>query len=213
MPDPATGGPSVGEALSVRALGRKARRHQISGHALLGMALALAVLAAVLLLWAGITMGVLRGVLLAIAAIVMPLRLMASRLAGVTLADGVTAKSNSALRRWLSHWEAAGLLLASGLCAFGSGHDMGVIMGLVCAALLLLGGVRGPTIGPSYLFGLYPSLLLTAGALASIFEPIWGWRGQTFLATLIVIAAVLTVQVLRRRPQQGAAPSQPGQDA
>lgn len=201
MPDPT--GPDaasgVGEALDVRRLGRKAREHQISGHALMSVAMGLAVFAAALLLWAGIVRGPIRVILLLLAAAVIPLRLLANRLSAVTVADGVEGGAvNSTLRRWLSHWEAAGLLIAGGLCAFGSGHDMGAVLGPVCAALLVVAGLRGPVRG--YWLGLYPTPLLAVTATVAAFEPAWGWRGQTFLAGLSVIALVLIVQVLRRRP-------------
>ena len=202
MPDPTGPEPShtVGEALDLRALGRKAREHQISSHALLAVGLGLAVFASALLLWAGIVEGPARTVLLIVAACIAPVRLLVNRLGAVTLADGIEGAVNSTLRRWLSHWEAAGLLMAGGLCAFGSGHDMGAVMGLVCAGLLLAAGLRGHT--RSYPLRIYPTSMLAATAVIAAFEPGWGWRGQTFLVGLSVIAVVLVVQVLR----PGAAP-------
>lgn len=200
MPDPTGHDParSVGEALDIRTLGRKAREHQISSHALLAVGLGLAVFGAALLLWAGIVEGPVRFVLLLVAAAIAPVRLLVNRLGAVTLADGIEGAVNSTLRRWLSHWEAAILLMAGGLCAFGSGHDMGAVMGTVCAALLLAGGLRGP-LRSGYPFGIYPTSMLALTAVISAFEPAWGWRGQTFLIGLSVIAAVLVVQILRRR--------------
>ena len=61
-------------------------------------------------------------------------------------ADGIEGAVNSSFRRWLSHWEAAGLLMAGGLCAFGSGHDMGAVMGVVCAGLQFYLIARWPLI-------------------------------------------------------------------
>ena len=203
MPDPT--GPNVGggsplnltgEALDIRTLGRKARENQISAAALMGAGLGLAVLAAALLLWAGIVTGPVRAALLLAAAALTPVRFLLSRLAALTPADGVTGSINSTLRRWLSHGEAAGLLLAGGFCAFGSGKDMGPILGGVCAALLVLAGLRGPA---PYLLSLYPTLMLGATAVVAAFEPAWGWRGQSFLVGLSAIAVVLTVHVLQRR--------------
>ena len=191
MPDPTgsdVGGsdppnPLGGETLGIRSLGRKARYYQISSNALMGVGLGLAVLAAALLLWAGIVTGPVRVALLLIAAALTP-------------ADGVAGVTNSTVRRWLGHGEAAGLLLAGGFCAFGSGHDMGPVVGGICAGLLLLAGFRGPA---PYWLGLYPTLLLGATAVAAAFEPAWNWRGQSFLVGLSVIAAVLTVHVLQPR--------------
>ena len=194
MNDPA--GPRAGEALDIRSLGRKARQNQISSNALLGVGLGLAVLAAALLLWAGIVTGPVRPALLLIAAVLMPLRFVISRLAALTPADGLVGVTNSTLRRWMGHGEAAILLLAGGFCAFGSGQDAGAVLGAVCAGLLVLAGFRGPA---AYWLGLYPTLLLGATASVAAFEPSWGWRGQSFLVGLSVIAAVLTVHVLRPR--------------
>jgi hypothetical protein len=204
MPDPT--GPDVrgsdppnppgGQTLDIRSLGRKARQNQISGNALMGVSLGLAVLAAVLLLWAGIITGPVRAALLLIAAALTPLRIVLSRLSALTLADGVAGVTNSTLRRWLDYGEAALLLLAGGFCAFGSGQDLGPVLGGVCGGLLVLTGLRGPT---RIWLGLYPTLLLGATAVVAAFEPAWGWRGQSFLVGLSVIAAVLTVHVLRPR--------------
>jgi MFS family permease len=197
MPDPT--GPNLDvHALDVRNLGRKARDNPISGNALMAVALGLAVFAAALLLWAGIVEGSVRVALLLIAAVILPVRILATQLSAVTPADGIEGVTNSTVRRWLNHWEAAGLLMAGGLCAFGSGHDMGAVMGAVCAALLLLAEWRGPT-RSGFLLRLYPTSMLALTAVVSAFETWWGWRGQTFLIGLNVIAVVLIVQVLRRR--------------
>ena len=199
MTDPAgphPGDSRGGETLDIRSLGRKARQNQISGSALMGVGMGLAVLAAVLLLWAGIVTGPVRAILLLIAAALTPVRFVLSRLSALTPADGVAGSINSGFRRWMSHGEAAGLLLAGGFCAFGSGHDMGPVMGGVCAALLVLAGFRRPS---AYLLRLYPTLLLGATAVVAAFEPAWGWRGQSFLVGLTAIAVVLTVHLLRPR--------------
>ena len=200
MPDPANphlGHPLGGEPpLDIRSLGRKARDNQISGNALMGVGLGLAVLASALLLWAGIVTGPVRVALLLTAAALTPVRFLTSRLSALTHADGFAGATNSTVRRWMSHGEAAGLLLAGGFCAFGSGHDMGPVMGGVCAGLLVLAGFRGHS---HYLLRLYPTLLLGATAVIAAFEPAWGWRGQTFLVGLTVIAVVLAVHVLQPR--------------
>jgi hypothetical protein len=194
MSDPAS--PRAGESLDIRTLGRKARENQISGNALMGAGLGLTVFAAALLLWAGIVTGPTRAALLLIAAAITPVRLVVSRLSALTLADGFAGTTNSTFRRWLGYGEAAGLLLAGGFCAFGSGHDLGPVLGGVCAGLFVLAGLRGPA---PYLLGLYPTLLLGATAVVAAFEPAWGWRGQSFLVGLSVIAVVLTVHALQPR--------------
>jgi hypothetical protein len=199
--DPSSQGGGVSDALDIRTLGRKARERQISGNALMAASLGLAVLISAMLLWAGIIQGPVRTALLLMAAGAIPLRLTVMRLAALTRADGFGPSTNSTLRRWMSHGEAAAMIAAGGLCAFGSGHDMGLVMGLICAGLLLLAGLRGPQ---GYVFGLYPTLLLAATAAAAAFEPLWGWRGQSFLVGLNVIAVVLSVQLLRRRASRAA---------
>src|ERR1700749_4573406 len=103
MNDPA--GPHAGETLDIRTLGRKARENQISANALMGVGMGLAVLAAALLLWAGIVTGPVRVALLLIAAALTPIRFLLSRLSALTAADGVAGSVNSTLRRWLSHGE------------------------------------------------------------------------------------------------------------
>jgi hypothetical protein len=194
MNDPA--GPHAAETLDIRTLGRKARQHQISANALMAVGLGLAVLAAAFLLWAGIVTGPVRAGLLLIAAALTPVRFLISRLTALTFSDGLTGATNSTFRRWLSHGEAAGLLLAGGFCAFGSGQNLGSLLGAVCAGLVVLAGLRGPK---PYLLSLYPTLLLGATAVVAAFEPAWKWRGQSFLVGLSVIALVLTVHVLQPR--------------
>jgi hypothetical protein len=196
MPDPATG-PSTGETLDIKALGKKAREAQISGNALLGVGLGLAVLIAALLLWGGIVEGVIRAVLLLIAAAFMPVRFVVNRLSGLTRADGYGPSTNSVLRRWLSYWEAAGLVLAAGFCAFGSGYDIGPVLGGVCAGFLLLAAWREL---PGYWLGVTVSSMLIATTVIAAFEPAWGWRGQSFLIGLSAIGVVLIVHAVRRRP-------------
>jgi len=205
MSDPATDPqrPSVGEALDIRTLGRRARAHQISANALLGLGSGLAVFASALLLWGGIVEGPVRAALLLLAAALMPVRLLVNRLSAVTLADGVSGSPSSALRRWLHHGEAALLVATGGFCAFGSGSNVSALLGLVCAGLAMLAGLRGPA-RTTFLYGLYPSLILGVTAAVAAFEPVWGWRGQSFVVGLSAIAVVLTVQLLRPRP--GASP-------
>jgi hypothetical protein len=202
MSDPATG-PSTGETLDIKALGRKAREAQISGNALLAVGLGLAVLIAALLLWAGIVEGLVRAILLLIAAAIMPARFVVNRLSGLTRADGYGPSTNSVLRRWLSYWEAAGLVLAAGFCAFGSGYDIGPVLGGVCAGFLLLAAWREQ---PGYGLGVALTAILMATTVIAVFEPAWGWRGQSFLGGLSVIAAVLIGQAVRHRRPSSTPP-------
>jgi len=191
MPDPVS---ATREALDLKTLGRQARKAQLSGNALIAVGLSLAVLSAALLLWAGITTGAAKSVVLVLAALLMPLRLLANRLSAVTRADGIGASTNSLTRRWLGHWEAAGLMAASGLCLFGEHQDLGLILGLAAGGLLLLARLRTRGARP---IRLYPTLILAGALLLSALESLWGWNGQSLIGGLSVVCVVLAVQALR----------------
>jgi hypothetical protein len=180
------------EALDLKTLGRHARKAQLSGNGLIAVGLSLAVGCCALLLWAGIVTGAPRVILLLLAAALMPLRLLANRLSGLTLSDGIGGSTNSLARRWLGHWAAAALMVAAGLNIFGSHHDSGPLFGLAAGGLLLLARARHRRARR-----LYPTLILAFACVVSAFEPLWGWRGQTLMIGLSVISAVLVWQVVR----------------
>jgi hypothetical protein len=184
------------EALDFKSLGRQARRAQLSGNALIAVGLSLAVLACALLLWAGIVTGWPRVTLLLLAAALMPLRLFANRLSGVTLSDGIGAATNSMARRWVGHWEAAAMMVAAGLNIFGAHHDTGPLFGLAAGGLLLLARLRHR----ASRMRLYPTLVLAFACVVSTFEPLWGWHGQVLMIGLSVICAVLVWQAVRPGP-------------
>jgi hypothetical protein len=189
VPDPVS---ATREALDLKTLGRHARRAQLSGNVLIAVGLSLAVGSFALLLWAGIVSGAPRVVLLLLAAALMPARLLVNRLSGLTLSDGIGGSTNSLARRWLGHWEAAGLMLAAGLNIFGSHHDTGPLFGLAAGALLLLARMRHRR--P---MRLYPTLILAFACVVSAFEPLWGWRGETLMIGLSAICLVLVWQAVR----------------
>ncbi len=210
-----THAPTVGETtaaagelakgFTVRNLARKARGARLGGNALLAAGVGLTALTAAVLLWTGISEGIPRVVLLVIATGLLRLRLMAVRLGSVTPADGMDAPApRSGLIRWLSPIETAVLLIAAGLSPFGSGLDIGPLFGIVAAGLLVFACLRGRSghavREPSRP---HPTTVLGLVCLASIVEPLWGWRGPTMLIGLCVISAVLIVQVVRG-PHQGA---------
>lgn len=208
-PPPAVAAPTVAETAQatvelargwrLRNLARRARAVQLSGDALNGVGFAMTVLAAATLLWAGIVTGAPRVILLLLGAGMLSLRLMAVRLASMTPADGLaSAAPRGGLARWLSAIESAVLMLAAGLNPFGSGSDIGPILGLIAAALVLTVSVRLKTAhAVSEPSNPHPTSLLAAVLIASIFEPLWGWRGQILLIGLCVISAVLAVQAVR----------------
>ena len=192
------------EALDLKTLGRQARRAQLSGNVLIAVGFSLAVMAAAMLLWAGIVSGWPRVTLLLLAAALMPVRLLVNRLSGLTLSDGIGASTNSLARRWLGHWEAAGLMVAAGLNIFGSHHDSGPLYGLAAGGLLLLARMRHRR--P---MRLYPTLMLAFACVVSTFEPLWGWRGQTLMIGLSAICVVLVWQALRPAAAEPAPADRP----
>jgi hypothetical protein len=186
----------------LRNLARRARAVQLSGDALVGTGLALTVLTAAVLLWAGIVTGAPRAVLLILTAGLLSLRLMVVRLGSMTPADGLAAPApRNGMVRWLGPVESAVLMAAGGLHAFGSGSDIGPVLGVIAGALVLLVSRRRrtphaapePTKPP-------PTSLLAVTCLVATLDPLWGWRGQTLLIGLCVISAVLIVQALRAPP-------------
>lgn len=190
VPDPVT---ATREALDLKTLGRQARRAQLSGNVLIAVGFSLAVMAGAMLLWAGIVTGWPRVTLLLLAAALIPLRLLVNRLSGLTLSDGIGAATNSLTRRWLGHWEAAGLMVAAGLNIFGSHHDTGPLYGLAAGGLLLLARMRHRAAK----MRLYPTLVLAFACVVSTFEPLWGWHGQVLMIGLSAICVVLVWQAVR----------------
>ncbi len=184
---------------SLRALAWRARQAQLSGNALLGAGVALSVLAAAMLLWSGIVTGAPRVVLLLLAAGGIRLRLLATRLSGMVPADGVAEPPPSGpLRRWMSLWETAALLLAAGMAAYGSGSRIGPMVGGAAGGLLLLVGLRRRAAdGAPLVIRPHPTTLLAVACLVAAFEPLWGWRGQSLVIGAGAIAAVLAVQLAR----------------
>jgi hypothetical protein len=196
----------LARGFSVRNLARRARQVQLSGNALIAAGVGLTVLTAAVLLWGGIVTGAPRVVVLLLAAGFLRLRLMVVRLGAMTPADGMAARApRNGPVRWISPVESAVLLLAGGLNPFGSGSDVGPLVGLLAAVLMLAASfrrrsdhsVREPS-RP------HATTLLAFVCLAAIFEPLWGWRGQTVIIGLCAISVVLTVQVLRAPPRQAA---------
>jgi hypothetical protein len=196
----------VARGFGVRSLARRARAVQLSGHALLGASVGLTALAAAVLLWGGIVTGLPRVLLLLAAAGLLRLRLLTVRLGSMTPADGMAAPApRGGAARWMSPLESAVLLVAGGLNPFGSGSDISPVLGVVAAALLLAACIRRRSDHavhePSRP---HATTLLAIVCLAAVFEPLWGWRGQTVIIGLCAISAVLIVQAWRaQRPAAG----------
>lgn len=201
----ATAAVEAARGMRLRNLARRARKLQLSGSVLVGVGVGLTALAAAVLLWTGIITGAPRAVFLVAAAGLLSLRLTTVRLGAMTPADGMDAPApRNGMLRWLTPIESAVLLLAAGLHAFGSGSDISPLIGAVAAVLLLAACIRrraGHAVSePSRP---HPSTLLVVACLAAVFEPLWGWRGQTMIIGLCVISAVLLVQVVVA-PRQAA---------
>ena len=199
---PAPTGP---DALSLRALAKRVRAERIGSPALILASLALCVMAAAILVWAGIVTGAVRVVLLLLAASAISLRRLAARLGAVAALDGVDGPTpHSAGRRWIESWEVAAILIAGGLCAYGSGSDLGPAVAAIAALLALTGGWlarKRPGAAPAARPG--PSSTLAVFCLIAAIEPLWGWRGQSLVIGLCLISAILVwrdLRILRMKP-------------
>jgi hypothetical protein len=192
----------AGGAWRLRSLARRARSLRLSGRALLATSIAFCVMSCMLLLWSGIVSGAPRAVLLLLVAGGLQLRLLTARLGALTASDGVAAPSGSAvLRRWSALWEEAIILLAAGVSAWAAHVNVGLLAGLVAAALLLATGWRRRHVHAIQI----PSrpdatTVLSVVCLVALFEPLWGWHGVTMTIGLCAVCAVLVAQFLRPLP-------------
>ncbi len=194
-------------AWRLRRLAARAREAQLSGHVLIGTGLALTVLACATLAWSGIVSGVPRFLLLLLSAALLPTRLLSSRLSAMIPADGIAAPpASGGLRRWLSIWQSAAVLLAAGLNSFGSHSRLGPAIAAAAAVLLLLLGLRRMTANAFRQPQPHPTSVLALACVVAAVEPLWGWRGQSVVIGLCVIAAALAVELLRP-PTAGQRPA------
>ena len=180
----------------------------IGAPAVLSLAWALTVLAGGLLLWGGITHGWLRAVLLLAAAGSIRARRALARLGAIMPMDanGPIAPVGAG-QRWAERAQQAIILMAAGLCAYGSGFLWtGPLLGGVAVALILVSGflARAQThlmAPPKPDPAMTMALLITIAAA----EPLWGWRGPLIVIGLLAACGVLAYRLYRRsRP---AAPS------
>jgi hypothetical protein len=197
--------PPVG-AFQLRALARRMRAEKIGAPALLAASMALCVLIAGLLEWGGIVTGLIRAVLMLTAAGAMRLRLLAARLGATAPMDGLDAAPvSSPFRRWGELWQVSVILVAAGLCAYGSGSHFGAPVGGLCAVLVLAAGWLGRE-SPGVLAPARPdpTTALAVVCLVSAIEPLWGWRGQSLVIGLCLIAAALAWRLWRLYRTGGA---------
>ncbi len=169
---------------------------------------AFAFLGATLLLLASLTAsGAWRAPLLVGAAGCIQLRLICNLLDGMVAVEHSRGSTAGPIWNELPDRFSDVLLLAgAGYGAAGGGVMFAVELGWVCAALALLtaylrelgrglgfaADFSGPMAKPQRM------AVLTAGCLISAFEPLWGWRGQTLMIALFVIAVGTALTAARR---------------
>ena len=180
-------------------------QERIGPSTLMALAWGLSVLAASVLLWAGVTHGWTRAILLILAAIAAYARWFATRLGDMAPAYAQTRTTHvGRARRWSDLLQEAFILLAAGFSAFGSGLFFAPIVAAVPAAMLLAGGWlarRNPDLTapprPD------PVLVLAAFGVASGLEALVHWRGQVLVIGLCAVSVILGLwlrRLTRREP-------------
>jgi phosphatidylglycerophosphate synthase len=158
-----------------------------------------------LLLWAGATTAPwLRAALLIGAAASIQLRLVCNLIDGMVAVEHRRGGTAGPIWNELpDRFSDVALLAGAGYGVASSGIALGVAAGWACAALALttayvreLGrgmGFAADFSGP--MAKQHRMATLTAACLVSVVEPLWGWRGQSLMIGLAVIAlgAALTV--------------------
>jgi phosphatidylglycerophosphate synthase len=169
---------------------------------------AFACLGAALLLLASLTGSpALRAPLLVGAAGCIQLRLVCNLIDGmVAVEHGRGSPAGPIWNELPDRFSDVALLAAAGYCAAGGGVMFAVELGWLCASLALLtaylrelgrglgfaADFSGPMAKPQRMAA------LTAGCVISVFEPLWGWRGQTLMIALFVIAVGTALTAARR---------------
>jgi phosphatidylglycerophosphate synthase len=169
---------------------------------------AFAALGAALLLWAGtITAPWLRAALLLGAAAAIQLRLVCNLIDGMVAVEHRRGGAAGPIWNELpDRFSDVALLAGAGYAVASSGIALGVVLGWLCAVLAVttayvreLGrgmgfaaDFSGPMAKP------HRMATLTAACLVSGVEPLWGWRGQSLMIGLAVIALGAALTVARR---------------
>jgi len=181
----------------------------IGAPAVLSLAWAMTVLAGGLLLWGGITHDWLRAVLLLAAAVAIRAHRAFARLGASMPMDGKDVVAPAVgQQRWGECAQQAIILLAAGLCAFGSGFVwLGPLLGVLAVVLSLFSGfvARGQP-HPMHRPKPDPTLLMAMFMTAAAVEPLWGWRGQVIVLGLLAVCAVLAYRLYRRLRPASSAP-------
>jgi phosphatidylglycerophosphate synthase len=173
-----------------------------------GASVAFALLGAALLLAAGvIEIAGLRAVLLLGAAAMIQLRLVCNLLDGmVAMEHGRGSPAGAIWNELPDRFSDVALLAAAGYCAGGGGVMFAVEFGWICACLALLtaylrelgrglgfaADFSGPMAKPQRMAA------LTIGCVIGALEPLWGWRGETLVIVLAIIAIGTALTAARR---------------
>jgi phosphatidylglycerophosphate synthase len=169
---------------------------------------AFAALGAAMLLGASMTPSwPLRAALLLGAAASIQLRLVCNLLDGmVAVEHGRSSPAGAIWNELPDRFSDVALLAAAGYCAAGGGLLFAVELGWLCASLALLTaylrelgrglGFRADFSGP--MAKQQRMAALTLACVISAIEPLWGWRGQTLLIALAVVALGTAFTALRR---------------
>jgi phosphatidylglycerophosphate synthase len=172
------------------------------------LSFAFAVLGAGLLLWAGAVQAPwLRAALLVGAAAMIQLRLVCNLIDGMVAVEHRRGGAAGPIWNELpDRFSDVVLLAGAGYGVAASGIAAGVVAGWTCAALALtcayvreLGRGMGFAVdfsGP--MAKQHRMAALTAACLVGAIEPLWGWRGQSLMIGLVVIALGAALTVARR---------------
>jgi phosphatidylglycerophosphate synthase len=189
-------------------LAKLAADHDVNPDLISAASLAFAALGAVLLLWTGTArLWPLRAAMLVGAAAAIQLRLVCNLIDGMVAVEHDRKGTAGPIWNELpDRFSDVALLAGAGYSVAASGVPFGVGVGWTCAALALItaylrelgrglgfpADFSGPMAKPQRMAA------LTIACLASALEPLWGWRGQTLMIGLGVIALGAAITVARR---------------
>lgn len=189
------------------ALASALGRARVSPDTISFCSVAFAMLGAAALGVSGSAEGVGRIACLLLAAVCIQLRLLANMLDGMVAVEHGRGGPSGPIWNELPDRIADGLfLVAAGYGVVAAGLDHGAWLGWLATVLAVLtayirelgrglgfpADFSGPMAKPHRMFA------LTVACLISMAEPLWGWRGETLLIALAVIAAGCVVTVWRR---------------
>jgi phosphatidylglycerophosphate synthase len=188
-----------------RALASALTRWGVSPNAISLASLVFAALAAACLLGTAHADGLVRGLLLVGAAASMQLRLLCNLLDGmVAIEGGRKTRYGEVLNDMPDRIADLMIFVAAGysLTGFGWGRELGwvaAVLAVLTAYVRLLGGSTGAAqyfIGP--MAKQHRMAVMTVACVASVVEPLLGWRGQIVAAALAIVILGSVVTLVRR---------------